>query len=827
MRRRLLSIVLVLFTAANASAAWDRSIDPTSKGDPERIGRSRHYILTPADVLSPADQAGLAMRGIEVTQPLSGGRYLVRVAPGVTVDASYERLTAEKKIHRGALRAATSGRPFASVNVLFHDDVPFEAARSVITEAGGTFEDPLQLGFEVPMRIGARIPSTALLALAADERVLLVYGPMRLRPVLHNAFSGRVSGVDVLHQAPYGLTGAGVVLSFFELYPADATHREFAGRLTTHLTPCPGHSSAAHSTHVAGTMIAAGIEPKAKGMAPAATLHQFSVCEDNFLNIKEKLSRDYGVVADNNSWGYSVGWCNSGPDCDGWVWEDTNVYYGAYDRFYTAPLDKITRTAGVLFVHSAGNDALKRGPTSAPFAHKHTDHNGDLIPGTFCYSADGSRNDCPTPACSAGTEFCEAVRHPQIVADLPAPYGSIGLTASAKNVIAVGALSVSVANPGTRVIASFSSHGPTRDGRVKPDLMARGTSVFSTTPNERYGNNDGTSMAAPAVVGMAALVTEQWRITYGGQTPSPAVLKTVLIAGAEDEGNPGPDYVYGFGTANAKNAVDLVLADGGTGRRVRSGALAHGGTFEVPLTAAAGQTVRVVLGWSDPEVVIFPSDGLATATLVNDLDLKVITPGGETLLPYVLDRSQPTQPATRGVNTIDNTEVLEFTAAAAGQYRVVVTGTRIMAQSPQQFVVVASADMQADPAPCIDFNEPNDTEATAAALARGVSVAGRTCTAADVDYFTFVANQPGEVSVTVTATGTPLRVTLGSTATGSQTAEVAAGQSGTLSVAYNSTATTPFFLRLEAAGALGTDTAYTILADYPFDPGPRRRAVGR
>ena len=816
MRRTLLASFVLLILATSAPAAWDAA---PRKGDPDRIARSRHYILTPERVLSEEEQAEMQTRGIEITRPLSAGRYLVRVAAGVAVDDSFERLTAEKKIHRAVLAAAAAGKPFIRIRAVFHDDVPFEAAQQVIAAAGGSVEDPLQLDFEEATSIAARIPSALLHTLASDERVLLVYGPERLRMTLHNANSARASDVDVVHQPPYNLTGEGVVLSFFEFAPADASHREFGGRLTTHLTGTSA-GDIEHATHVAGTIIAGGVEATAKGMAPKATLHQFSA-RDGFLSRKENLP-SFGVVADNNSWGYILGWCEPSK-CTEWVWDAvdrTAELYGAYSIFETAPIDRITRSTGVLFFHSAGKDADKRGPQSAPFAHRHGDGLFDTQTGTYCYSQDGSGTDCPVPACSAGRQFCETVRHPQIIAELPAPYGSVGLTASAKNSVAVGAL---VTIGSERVIAAFSSQGPARDGRVKPDLVARGVSVVSTRQGNSYTTKSGTSMASPAVTGMAALVVEQWRSTFSGATPPPAMTKTLLIAGAEDLGNRGPDYSYGFGLANAQNSVDLIVADGGTGRRITRGALSQATTFEPTFRATAGQNVRVVLGWTDPEVVIFPSDGLATSTLVNDLDLRVITPAGETILPYVLDRTQPAEPATRGVNTVDNIEMLEFTAESSGRYRLVVTGKRITAQSPQEFALVANTEIAP---PCLDFNEPNDTEATATRLAQGPAVSGRTCFEDDVDYFTFVVNEPGSVAVTVTATQTPLRVTLTSPAT-LASIDVAAGQSGTVSVPYNATTPTTFFVRVEPSGDIGADNAYTISATYPFDPGPRRRAAGR
>lgn len=813
--RRLVVLLLLVLSSGSAFAA--------RKGDGDRIARSRHYIVSSAEALTDAQKAAMAGRGIEVTQALSGGRYLVRVASGAAIDSSYEPLTAEKKIHRRALRAAASGRPFVTVNVLFHDDIDFEVAREAIAAAGGSVEDPLQLDFHVPRRIAARIPPSALTALAADERVLIVYGPMRLRPALDNLNTARLSRVDVVQAAPYNLSGDGVVLSFFEFAPADAAHPEFQSRLTTHLTGT-STGDVEHATHVAGTMIAAGIGgilgEQARGMAPRATLHQFSARDDDFLSLKQRITSQYGVVADNNSWGYVLGWCRE-PSCEGWVWDDTEEYYGAYDVTYTAPLDKITRASGILFVHSAGNDAEKRGPLAAPFAHKHTDDNGDLITGTFCYSQNGSGTDCPAPTCTAGAQFCETVRHPQIIAELPAPYGSIGLMASAKNILAVGAVDSG------RAIAEFSSNGPARDGRVKPDVVARGVTVYSTKQGNSYTNKSGTSMAAPAVTGMAALLAEQWRRTNSGRNASPAMLKTLLIAGTEDLGRPGPDYTFGFGLVNVKESVDLVIADSARGRRIKTGALANGATFEAPLTVAGTQNLRVVLGWSDPEVVIFPSDGLAATALVNDLDVRVVTPSGATVLPYVLNRAEPTQNAGRGVNTIDNTEVVEIANAGPGIYRVVVAGSRVTAQSPQEFVVVANGEFEADPAPCVDPNEPNDSDATATALPRATGVSGRVCAAGDVDLFRFDVNAGGIISVTVISTGTPLRVTLRTAAATMETVEMGTNETRTLTAQYDSTSLARFFVRIEAAGAIGSDSGYTVQATYPFEAGGRRRAVRR
>src|SRR5207248_11725877 len=131
---------------------------------------------------------------------------------------------------------------------------------------------------------------------------------------------------------------------------------------------------------------------------------------------------------------------------------------------------------------------------------------------------------------SARTTYCETTKQLTNGANT-----TIWLMTSRKNSVTVGAIQAT----GTS-IASFSSRGPTTDGRVKPELVAKGTDQLSTFPNNRYATEQGTSMSTPVVTGIAGMLTQQYRKTFG-KTPSASILKTLLIAGADDLGNAGPD----------------------------------------------------------------------------------------------------------------------------------------------------------------------------------------------------------------------------------------------------------------------------------------------
>ena len=689
---------------------------------------------------------------------------------------------------------------------------------------------PLDAALARPSRLTVRIPSSATQALAQDERVFGVYGPpLHIKKL--NAVAAQLSNVTPLYSAPYNLTGDGVVLSTFEPdgHP-DLNHSEFGGRITSHFDASKPVD--AHATHTSGTMIAAGLNAAAKGMAPAATLHAFdafpALTNGDFDDVKffadKRAVTATGSVADNNSWDFAFSWQ------DGNVWYGNEEAYGAYSGFESEPYDAITRTPNEpLIVHAAGNDADAGNPALGEWGvHRHIEDQtpSGTYPHTFCYSKNGSGTDCPTVApfkCSTGMAYCETAKHPTHGANT-----TIGLMASTKNTVAVGAMqAVAFA------IAPFSARGPTTDGRVKPELVAKGTDQFSTFPNNGYASINGTSMATPVVTGIAGLLTQQYRKTFG-KTPSAPILKTLLIAGADDLGNPGPDYTFGFGLADAKASADLIRDDNGTGSRIRTGTVGNGQEIDFPVTLAASQRFRIVLGWFDPEVLLQPNpqpnddDLLADKTLVNDLDVRVVDPSGATVLPYVLDQNAPNTAATRGANHTDTTEEVEIANAVPGTYHVIVHGaigdTR---SSSQDFVLVTNGGVMV-PA-CTDNYEPNDTQATAfGPVMSAQTVAAKICSASDVDYYTFTTNT-SPVSVTVTATDTPLKVTMSSNLTNTIVQTIAANSRSTLTANFFPTLLPPgniaIFVRVEANGSVGATGAYSLTPDYRFSSTPRKRST--
>lgn len=834
MRRLPLLFVLLLATVLSA----DEVERTRGQLAPERrLGRA--MILRPAQALTEADRTELAAKGIKVSQPLSGGRFLARVQDGATTEdariASIEPLTARHKIHSSALRATGRGKTWVQVYVIFQRDVQFDDARAAILAAGGALPDPFTVKFAPSRRLEATIAPTALEALASDERVLTITGVRKWQVRTDNADSARASHVTELYSAPYGLTGAGVNVSLFELGAAQQDHVEFGGRLTVNtLGGSSGHKQ--HATHVAGTIGAAGVNPAAKGMAPGVRIFEHCVptgtnqCPGptiQWLEDKEELLPPLGISVDNNSWGYVLGWDNNETPP---VWLDDEEYFGAYDLIVGAPVDEISIEKGILFVHSAGNEAGGGGFGNSFGEHRHLDDEGDTIETeTFCYSKNGSGTDCPATclglsAVLTGVQKCETVRH-----DPSLPFDTIGVTAGAKNILAVGSI---VDNGTFNDISSFSSRGPAKDGRVKPDVVARGSNVLSSTPPNIYGRSSGTSMAAPVVTGVAALLVEQWRKTFNGATPTPAQLKALIIAGTDDMGNPGPDYTFGFGLVNAKRSVDAIIADAGNGDRIRN--LSFTGPNQSVATnmlLTQAQNVRVVLNWADPPIAFLGGDDIAQKALVNDLDVKVIAPDGTTHLPWVLNKAAFRDNATRGVNTIDNTEMVEIANAPAGLYQIVTTATSLT-EGPQPAVLVTSATASTV-APCIDPQEvgrANNTPETATrGLVSGALVHGATCALEDDDYFTFTVTKSGPVYLDIVVTGdTPLSFTVTGPDELFTSVDLAPGSTFRLDVpARPLPATLTVLVEASAALGFGQVPTYTFTPVFGQTGGGRRRSVGR
>lgn len=247
---------------------------------------------------------------------------------------------------------------------------------------------------------------------------------------------------------------------------------------------------------------------------------------------------------------------------------------------------------------------------------------------------------------------------------------------SGKNVIAVGNLT------STDALAGSSSRGPATDGRIKPDICAVGTGVISTISDYDYASKTGTSMSCPGVAGTLAQLYQAYRDANGGNNPPSGLIKGAILNTAEDLGNPGPDFKYGWGRINAIKAHELIENNHYITESVSQGAT-NNHTISVPNGITR---LKIMVYWTD-----YKGATNATVALVNDLNMVVVDPALNNHLPYVLDPTPIVAnldaDAVPGVDDLNNMEQVVIDNPSAGNYAVAINGFAVP-QGPQEYFVV-------------------------------------------------------------------------------------------------------------------------------------------
>jgi hypothetical protein len=414
------------------------------------------------------------------------------------------------------------------------------------------------------------------------------------------------------------------------------THQEFTDQGASRATPMDGnYATHYHATHVAGTMIAAGVVGNAKGMAYAANLKYWQWSNDNS---EMAAAAANGLELSNHSYGFGTGWEWNGSS---WHWVGNSSVSPTEDYkfgFYSGDskaMDQIAFNApNYLIVQAAGNDRGE-GPGDAGQNGKPEKDGGD----------DG--------------------------------YDCIGPEEIAKNVMTVGAVKkvLNYTGPADVKMSDFSSWGPADDGRIKPDIVGKGVDVYSTMDgsNTAYASLQGTSMACPNVTGSMALLQKHYQDTHSGIPMRSATLKGLVIHTADEAGdNPGPDYIFGWGLMNTQKAAHIISDD--VGQVVIDERVLEGGDLYVRNISVPEGTdeLRVTICWTDPPAIpTSPQLNPRTPMLVNDLDLEVIDASSTHYFPYKLDPEDPSAAATTdSKNAVDNVESIYIESPAAGNYTI-------------------------------------------------------------------------------------------------------------------------------------------------------------
>jgi hypothetical protein len=230
------------------------------------------------------------------------------------------------------------------------------------------------------------------------------------------------------------------------------THIEFQnGSGASRVAQIDNSSSlSSHSTHVAGIMIAAGVNPRVKGMANATDLRAYDFSSD----VSEMTTAAPNLLVSNHSYGFNAGWVfnDSRTGATQWEWwGDTTISktedykFGLYDSQSRAWDQIAYNSPYYLIVKSAGNSHGDNGPAAGQPYYLGSSN-------TLSRQARNDQNG----------------------------YDQIATNGGAKNILsvaAVGILSDGYNQPADVTLGDFSSWGPTDDGRIKPDIAGVGVGV--------------------------------------------------------------------------------------------------------------------------------------------------------------------------------------------------------------------------------------------------------------------------------------------------------------------------------------------------------------
>lgn len=656
-------------TAIGAPIAWKNSDSPelqaqqiqrvsvssvlkAAKTNRTALDRSGYVLVTLQKTPDQAARQSLLDNGLTLLDPVSPTSYFARLDVLANTEAiqnslsSASMLTRAHKLHpaiqndempdwsiagNDTLRAidGSLNNPKVAAYVMLHRDV--NAASPEIASMIKSSKGSLRSVIMSMNTVVVEMPFSQLKKLADDDRVQWIEPP--LPPLETSNLSNRViTQVNTAQSAPYNLDGTGVTVLVYDGGTVRDSHNDFSGRVTN----IDSAGVSFHATHVAGTIGGDGsVNINNRGMAPGVNIlgagfEVAGVFEEGFLYTDPgDLEADYTLAM---SLGATISNNSIGSNVA------QNGYPCAWHGDYGI-------TAGVI-------DNVIRGSLGEPI--------------TVFWAAGNERGNG-----RCGTS-----------------YGTTAPPGNNKNAISIGAL-----NSNDDSMTSFSSWGPSDDGRLRPVVSAPGCQSGSDGGVTSTGDGSdteyitlcGTSMASPTAAGIGALIVQDFRAQFPAWgDPSNQLMKVILIEGSVDILNNGPDYQSGYGSIRAVDSIDFLRT--GNFREDTIGQEAAA-TYSIEVIESDPE-FRVTIAWDDPA----GAPNVAPA-LVNDLDLIVIDPSGDRHYPWTLNPASPSAGAVRTQEDhLNNIEQVFVENPEAGIWQIQILGTAIT-DGPQSFALASSLDI--------------------------------------------------------------------------------------------------------------------------------------
>ncbi|AFZ01039.1 S8 family serine peptidase [Calothrix sp. PCC 6303] len=541
-----------------------------------------------------------------------------------------------------------------AVTLVLHNNITLdEGLRSRIATAARLNAEELPLNTK-SLRLSIQPQYLDDLAKIDEVRHIEEY----VTPQLCNNVAVKVINADKTHSIAK-FEGEGQVVAVadtgFDKGSTEDVHPAFTGRVLK-LYPLGQRRAAdpdGHGTHVCGSVLGDGVSETMggpiRGAAPKAKLIVQSLLDmsgglggipDDLNTLFKEPYENDGARVHTNSWGASTrgGYNILCSQVDQFVWEHRDM----------------------VICFAAGNDGRDK------------DMNGVIDTGSV--GAPGTSKNCISVGASENNRPEQSQPYSKLQRYKTEPIASDGWSDNPEG------------------IAAFSSRGPTKNERIKPDVVAPGTAILSAYSRDAkidpmFGKSDdplyaflaGTSMATPLVAGCAAVVREYLQKQENQPQPSAALVKALLINGAKDitgqyvpsDAGDIPNFSEGFGR------VDLAASTAPLGEKERvifqdeKTALDTQQEEKIEVEIAECEsTLKVTLVWTD-----YPGEALQ-----NDLDLIVKTADAQ-------ERHGNVAPTSSEFDRRNNVEQIVWNNIPVGKVEIIVHAYRIL--HPQSYALVA------------------------------------------------------------------------------------------------------------------------------------------